>query len=99
MSFTARDVGDAIDDRLGWSEIANMDEDEPMALLINGHAMLTVRRGMSEIREGDIWVVVEIDGRFFKKTGYHQSHDGTYWDGSVSEVKPQQKTITVYERA
>lgn len=99
MSFNASDVGEAVDDRTGWSEVAYMDEDEPFALLIDGKTVLAVRRGRSEIREGDIWAVIEIDGRFFKKTGYHASHDGTYWDGSVTEVLPKQKTITIYERA
>ena len=100
MGFTAKDVGDAVDERIGWSEVAYMDEGEPMALLIDEKAVLAVRRGSSHLGVGatDIWVVIEIDGRYFKKTGYHQSHDGTYWDGAVTEVRPQEKTITVYER-
>ena len=35
--------------------------------------------------------------RYFKKWGHHISHDGTYWDGEFEEVKPQKKTVTVYE--
>lgn len=36
---------------------------------------------------------------YLKVTGYHQSHYGTDIDGwdSVKEVKPEEKTITVYE--
>lgn len=53
--------------------------------------------------QGDrAWVVVKVefpDGtvRYFKKDGYHASHDGTYFDGDFDEVTPQQKVVTVYE--
>lgn len=45
----------------------------------------------------DIWVVVRVGDQLFKKSGYYASHYGTDWDGDVTEVKPVQKTITVYE--
>ena len=35
--------------------------------------------------------------RHFKKVGCHVSHDGTYWDGPFTEVKQQQKVVTVWE--
>lgn len=35
--------------------------------------------------------------RFFKKTGYYSSFDGGEWDGDFEEVKPVEKTVTVYE--
>lgn len=52
--------------------------------------------------QGDnYYIVLRIeDGdttRYFKKNGYHASHDGSYLDGSLDEVKPAKKTITVYE--
>lgn len=34
--------------------------------------------------------------RWFKKTGCRVSHEGTYWDGSFTEVKPEEKVITVW---
>lgn len=37
---------------------------------------------------------------YLKTSGYYQSYDGTYFDeswNSVKEVRPVQKTITVYE--
>jgi hypothetical protein len=34
--------------------------------------------------------------RFFRKDGFYASHYGTDWDGEFREVKPVQKTITVY---
>lgn len=33
---------------------------------------------------------------YFKITGYYSSYDGTEWDNTIKQVKPEQKTITVY---
>jgi hypothetical protein len=35
--------------------------------------------------------------RYFQKNGYHASHDGSYLDGSLEEVKPVQRTVTFFE--
>lgn len=35
----------------------------------------------------DAWYVWKIDGRFFKKQGWHQSHHGTEYDGDFFEVQ------------
>lgn len=43
------------------------------------------------------WVVARIGTQFFRKDGYYASHYGTDWDGEFYEVKPVEKTITVYE--
>src|SRR5215204_7620756 len=33
-----------------------------------------------------VWKVTDgNDTRYYKKTGYYASHDGTYWDGRFSE--------------
>lgn len=45
----------------------------------------------------ELWVVFKIGDQLFKKYGAYYSHDGSYWDGSLNEVKPVQKTITVFE--
>jgi hypothetical protein len=99
MSFDAHDVDRAIEDNLGWSEVAYLEKDEPFALILDGRAVVVRTVGKSKLGVGatDVWTVVEAESRHFRKTGYHQSHDGTYWDGSVEEVRPAQKTITVYE--
>jgi hypothetical protein len=54
--------------------------------------------------EGDqYWMVVSIsDGettRYFRKDGWYASYDGGYLDGDTYEVTPQEKVITVYEKA
>lgn len=99
MSFTTTDIANAVEDRIGWPEVAYMDKGEAFALLLDGRAVLAHREDSSKLGVGatDIWVVIEIEGRYYRKTGYHQSHDGTYWDGSVTEVRPKEKLVTVYE--
>ncbi|AXH49314.1 hypothetical protein HWB76_gp087 [Streptomyces phage Blueeyedbeauty] len=42
-------------------------------------------------------MVVKIGDRYFQKTGYYDSWDSTYWDGSFVEVKPVEKTVISYE--
>lgn len=44
-----------------------------------------------------IYVVIKVGTQYFRKDGYYLSHDGSYWDGDVVEVRPIEKTITVYE--
>lgn len=99
MSFTARDVDEAVQDDWGWSETSYRAKTDPFALLLGGKAYVARTVDQSRLGEGatDVWVVIEIDGRHFRKTGYHQSHDGTYWDGQVTEVRPKEKMITVYD--
>lgn len=43
-----------------------------------------------EIRDG--WTV-----RYFKFSGYHRSHDGTYYDSGFTEVRPFQKLVDDWE--
>jgi hypothetical protein len=52
--------------------------------------------------QGDqYWVVISLsDGettRYFRKDGWYASYDGGELDGDTSEVKPQEKTIVVYQ--
>lgn len=42
-------------------------------------------------------VVFRVGDQFFRKTGHYQSHYGNDWDGPLTEVKPSQKTVTVWE--
>jgi hypothetical protein len=53
--------------------------------------------------EGDTWFSIKYFNDhdvYLKVSGYYQSHYGTDfddWDNAVKEVKPKEKTITVYE--
>ena len=51
----------------------------------------------------DIYVVFSVADptrlgfkRYFRKTGYYASYDGSNWDGDFTEVFPKQKEITVW---
>ena len=34
--------------------------------------------------------------RYFRKTGYYSSYEGTVWDGAFEEVEPRKVTVTQY---
>jgi HNH endonuclease len=99
MTFTADDVADAMEEH-GWYDLADRENGYAFAVLLAGRSYVAHKIDNSRLGVGatNIWLVIEIEDRYFKKTGYHQSHDGTYWDGSVTEVRPTQKTITVYNK-
>lgn len=71
----------------------------PYALTIDGQTYVPEyvadHGGMD--RGSDRWVVFKLGDQLFKKSGYYASHYGTDWDGELREVKPVQKTITVFE--
>lgn len=46
---------------------------------------------------GPVFVIVEVEGRFFKKSGYVDSYDGYTWDGPTVEVHKTTKTVEVFE--
>lgn len=48
-----------------------------------------------------VFRVQAIDGfqgvRYFEKSGFYASYEGTEYDGPLIEVRPVQKTVTVFE--
>jgi hypothetical protein len=99
MTFNASDVSKAMEEH-GWASLGYENNGYPFALLLDGRAVLAHKVDLSQLDEGatDVWIVIKVEGRHFRKTGYRQSHDGTYWDGAVTEVRPKQQTITVYDK-
>lgn len=49
--------------------------------------------GMGE----QMWVILEYAGRFFRKSGFFASWDGSNWDGPFQEVRSERKMVTVYQ--
>lgn len=45
----------------------------------------------------ELWIVFEVQGKFYKATGTHTSYTGSEWDKELKEVSPSQKAITIYE--
>lgn len=48
------------------------------------------------VEDAEIFVVVKVGGRHFKKEGVIDSYSGREWRGPVREVFPKTRTITEY---
>ena len=78
-----------------WSDVKYGDADQLRDKL--GAKSLTQVDGYGGEGEGDdLWVVFDVDGQLFRKSGYWVSHDGCYWDGALEEVEPYEVTVTRY---
>lgn len=44
-----------------------------------------------------IFMVIKVGDRHFKKEGFRSSYGGTSWYGPCREVHPEPKTVTVYD--
>jgi hypothetical protein len=42
-------------------------------------------------------MIIQVGDRYFRKIGYYNSWDSSNWDGELVEVRPREKTVTVYE--
>ncbi len=74
--------------------------DNRLVLDIDGEKVYAEYIGGKPPEEGGgerVYIIVKVGEQFFRKNGYYASHYGTDWDGSVDEVHPVTKTITVYE--
>jgi hypothetical protein len=47
----------------------------------------------------DTYLVFEFQVNTYRVKGWFDSHRGGVWDSSIEEVKPVEKTITVWERS
>jgi hypothetical protein len=85
--------------RTNWRGEPIEHDDERLVIDIDGTQYVEFVDGKMPAEGGgeDIWLVVEVGGQFFEKTGYYLSHDGSYWDGEFTEVHPVEKIVTVYE--
>lgn len=87
----------------GWESMGWGGEGSIEALIVRDEPVVVKWVAGSDLEEDpgygstQVWVVVEINGQYFKKEGYHSSEEGVVWDGAVTEVQPKTKTITYYE--
>lgn len=82
-----------------WSEVA--DGGDPVKVPDLGVVSIVDYATGGEGSAEHIYMVFEITDaeggvKFYQKTGYYASFDGSNWDGDFSEVAPSEKTITVY---
>ena len=88
------------DGERGWSEIAYGDPGDISEILLKGEKVKVIYIDGESGGEGSgesVWAIIKVGVQYFKKTGYYMSHDGTHWDGDVTEVKRKQRTVTFYE--
>lgn len=45
----------------------------------------------------DIFMILKVGDKLYKKDGYRSSYGGTEWDGDIREVKGVPRTITVFD--
>jgi hypothetical protein len=95
MSITAKELQDLIESidnyDVSWDEIDGYD--------IPGFSERpkVVDRYGGEGQGDTLYVVFELEGRYFKFDGYYSSYDGYSWDdGHLYEVEPFEKTVTDY---
>lgn len=81
------------EERTWWAEFSSRDGYEVAGL--GNVREVDSGGGMDE--GSNLFVVLSIGSRFFRKSGYYASHDGSYWDGPFRMVQPRERLITVYE--
>jgi len=95
--YTPQQIEEAVGETDGgWGEIKYEDKG---TLVIDGVTVpfVTADEFGGEGHGDEAWVVIKVGNQLFRKEGYYASHYGYDWDGDVQEVKPVEKTITVYE--
>lgn len=91
---------DKYPDRDGWSEVDGWDSlyEDTGSIEINDTVYdFKIVENIGGMDEGSYAaLILEIDGRLFRKEGYYASHYGTDWDGTMEEVEAYEKTVTDY---
>lgn len=82
-----------------WYEFEELPRE---GIVVEGLGLVTLESQYGGEGMGDEYYIVlrvtEGDTvRFFRKNGWHASHDGSYLDGSLDEVKPVDRVVTFYE--
>lgn len=82
----------------GWYELGDAESEDDVPELkdfgpLRCVEMIGGRSGSGEYMA----VVLQLGSRTFRKEGHYASWDADRWDGPFREVKPVQKTVTVWE--
>lgn len=70
---------------------------------VSGFGRVELVEIMDRVREEQglddqlVYIVVKVNGKYYKKHGTEDSYGDLDWDGHVREVFPTEKTVTVYE--
>ena len=107
MKFSLHDVQVALR-VINWTVVREMADGEEFGVVLDGQHRTAIKRQSDTHHdsdyETDIYVVVEIDGQFFKKTGWNSSSSHCYgygdedvtWSDGLTEVRPDVRPITHY---
>lgn len=96
------DVSYAVDyhDDFSWSDLAWEDHDTDY-LVIDGEIypfkVVDAKNGTEGDWNCETHVIIQIGDQFFRKTGRYQSHEGTHWDGKLTEVEISYEKIQVWK--
>ena len=102
MSVSVEDVRTVLEDDLGfrWERLAYSQNSPIAALVIDGEKyefeIVDVKTGSEGDWQTEVYVVFRVGDQHFRKTGYYASHDGEYWDGTLSEVVGKPETYIVW---
>lgn len=89
-----------------WSDLLTVDDGSVFSVLVDGKPALATKVYSEDREDADydraLKVVVKIGDQFFLKTGWSPVGSHCYGDygpswGELSEVFPQEKTLTFYE--
>ena len=99
--YTAEEVDTVLRDEDGWADFDGIEQPGyKQSYPLRGEAVEFELQDGKYSAEGDgedIWLVVRAGDQYFKKAGWYASHDGAYWDGDCSEVKPVQRMTVFWE--
>lgn len=105
LGETRDEDGDSIDEYYGgvWGYVADAWDDSEFHKVTVNPDTRTIEGVLVKIVEistgtydDDTYIILEVHDeggnvRNFRKFGWTASHDGTYWEGSFSEVEPYEK--------
>lgn len=86
---------------IDWTDLLHKANDTNVAAVLLRDEPIAVKKIASEAGEADsepVYVVVQINGKLYKQTGVYESHYGTRWHGSLSEVVKTERMVTFYEK-
>ena len=92
------------DGKASWHEYEEL-PDEGITVERLGQVFLEKQHG-GEGQGDDYYIILRVEDsssgapnvvRYFKKHGWHASHDGSYLDGALTEVKPMTREVVFYE--
>lgn len=75
----------------GWNSLGNEDPsfiETPYGLV----EVVEIDQRYVDDYQFDAWLIVSLNGKLYKKSGFYQSYDGYSWDGKLTRV--EKKPVT-----